>query len=191
MTETTKTTTTRKPRTATKAKVEVEQVETVQEVVEEVKKPVTRQVAKTTLDESDLVTVMNNTTGRYMYKSRDNRTTIELEEYGDTASITFGELKLMFSGQKKHITEAFIIILDEDAVEGINYTKQYQNILDPEQVEELLTKPEVIKEVLPKMPKTMQEVVIYTAKRKFKNDELSDIRIVNAIRDASKINILE
>ena len=191
MTETTKTTTTRKPRTATKAKVEVEQVETVQEVVEEVKKPVSRQVAKTTLDESDLVTVMNNTTGRYMYKSRDNRTTIELEEYGDTASITFGELKLMFSGQKKHITEAFIIILDEDAVEGINYTKQYQNILDPEQVEELLTKPEVIKEVLPKMPKTMQEVVIYTAKRKFKNDELSDIRIVNAIRDASKINILE
>ena len=191
MTETTKTTTTRKPRTATKAKVEVEQVETAQEVVEEVKKPVSRQVAKTTLDESDLVTVMNNTTGRYMYKSRDNRTTIELEEYGDTASITFGELKLMFSGQKKHITEAFIIILDEDAVEGINYTKQYQNILDPEQVEELLTKPEVIKEVLPKMPKTMQEVVIYTAKRKFKNDELSDIRIVNAIRDASKINILE
>ena len=191
MTETTKTTTTRKPRTATKTKVEVEQVETVQEVVEEVKKPVSRQVAKTTLDESDLVTVMNNTTGRYMYKSRDNRTTIELEEYGDTASITFGELKLMFSGQKKHITEAFIIILDEDAVEGINYTKQYQNILDPEQVEELLTKPEVIKEVLPKMPKTMQEVVIYTAKRGFTSGELTDITIVNAIKDASKVNILE
>lgn len=190
---TTPTTTTRKPR-ATKANPEVAEVIESTETVETTKvveQPKIEVVEKRVLKDTDKITIMNNTTGRYMYKSKDNRTTIEMEEYGNTATLTFDELRIMFNSQRKHISEAFIIILDEDVIEEFNYTPQYKNILAPEEVVELLNKPEAIKEVLPKMPKTMREIVIYTAKRKFKNGELTDITIAKAIKEASKVDILE
>ena len=60
---------------------------------------------KRTFDKYDDVEIMNNTTGRYGYNSKSGFA-LEMEEYGDTLTIPFGELKTMRSNQKRHI--AFI-----------------------------------------------------------------------------------
>lgn len=176
-----KATNTRKPSTR-KAKVVEPKPEVKVEAVEAVKpkaeKPVVK--AKVKLSKDDKVEVMNNTTGRYGYIGRSGYS-FELEEYGDTTDVPFGELQAMRSGsQKRHLEDAFIVILDEDAVAELNYTKLYENILDSQGLELILTDIEVLENILPKMPLVMRETFITIAKRKFNEDDIS-LKVVRVI----------
>lgn len=180
--------TTRKPRTTTtKTKVDTPTVEEVVQETVEAKEPV---VEKRVLDNNTEITVMNNNTGRHLYKSK-NGYQIDLEEYGDTQEVPFGELKTMYNSAKRHLSDAFLIILDEDAVKALpGLSKQYERILAPHAVDELLKDPELIKELLPKMVQNMQAVVIATARNQFKNGELKDISVAKAIKEAIKVDVL-
>ena len=181
-----KTTTRKNARKSTAPKnTEVSKVETVEEVVEaKVEK------AKVKISKEDKVPVMNNTTGRYGYSGRSGYS-FELEEYGDDTDIPFGELQAMRSGsQKRHLEDAFIIILDEDAVEELNYTKLYENVLDEKGVEQLLTDAVRLEKVLPKMPLVMRETVVTIAKRKYEERTLFDIRVIEAIEKNLNVKII-
>lgn len=146
---------------------------------------------KTQLAANDLITVMNNTTGRYGYIGRSGYS-FELEEYGDTAQVPFGELQLMrSSSQKRHLEEAFIIILNDDAVAQLNYTKLYEHVLDGQSVEELLSQPHRLEETLSKMPLAMRETVTTIAKQKYMNRTLFDIRVIEAIEKSLNVKIIE
>ena len=182
-------TTVRKPR-ATKAKVE--EVEVLDAIKAEVKTTIetVKKATEKNLNDSDKIAVMNNTTGRYAYRSKSGYA-FDLEEYGDIAYVPFSELRTMYSSQKRHILEAFIIILNEDVIDELNLNKEYKTILTTSQVEELLTNSEAVKEALPKMIRTMQEVILVIAKRKYKNDELTDTRVIKAIKEATNVDITE
>ncbi|WP_341323370.1 hypothetical protein NSQ62_07820 [Solibacillus sp. FSL H8-0523] len=146
---------------------------------------------KVPLTANNKITVMNNTTGRYGYIGRSGYS-FELEEYGDTAQIPFGELQAMrSSSQKRHIEDAFIIILNEDAVAELNYTKLYESVLDKHSVEELFSNPQRLEETLPKMPVVMRETVISIAKQKYMNRTLFDIRIIEIIEKCLDVKIIE
>jgi len=147
--------------------------------------------AERVLKDTDKVTVMNNTTGRYGYDGK-NGYSIDFDEYGDTFDIPLGELKqIMASKHKKHLKEAWIIVLDEEAVEALNLTREYKYVYTEEQVEGLLATPHKIEEVFPKMSSAMQMVIISTAKRKVANGEMNDLRVVTAIKNVAGIDILE
>lgn len=189
--------TTRARSTRAKTKVEtapVEQVDTqvVDQTTEEKTKPTKIEATtKQSIKESDKIAVMNNTTGRYGYIGRSGYS-FELEEYGDIAYVPFSELREMLaSRQKVHVTSAFIVILDTDAIEELNLQKLYETILDDNGVENLLTQPHKVKDILPKMPKIMRETVISIARRKFKSRELTNLAIADAIKDSVKIDIME
>lgn len=147
---------------------------------------------KRTFDKYDDVEIMNNTTGRYGYTSRSGFS-LEMEEYGDTLSVPFGELKTMRSTQKRHIEDAFIVILDEDAIKELKLEKLYESVLDNEGVEEVLHDSdrghERLGKMLPKMSKGMREVVAEIAIRKFNSGELYDMRIKKVLEDNLKIKI--
>lgn len=189
--------TTRTRNTRAKTKVEpapVEQVDTqvVDQTTEEKAKPTKIEATtKQSIKESDKIAVMNNTTGRYGYIGRSGYS-FELEEYGDIAYVPFSELREMLaSRQKVHVTSAFIVILDVDAIEELNLQKLYETILDDNGVENLLTQPHKVKDILPKMPKIMRETVISIARRKFKSRELTNLAIADAIKDSVDIDIME
>lgn len=177
-----------KPRTARTRKTNTEEVETTETVVEATSKVETPQPRK--LQDTDRIEIMNNTTGIYGYVSR-NGYSFELEEYGDTISIPLSELRILFSSQKKHLKKAWIIILDEDVVDEFNLTRDYEYIFTEEEVDGLLSHPDKINDVLPKMTNAMQTIVIARAKSKFKANELYDFRIVQAIQNVTGINITE
>lgn len=173
-----------------RAKKTEETVETL-ETTEEVKTEVVKEEKVRVLQDTDKVTVMNNTTGRYGYEGK-NGYSIDFEEYGDTFDIPLGELKqIMASKHKKHLKEAWIIVLDEDAVEALNLTREYKYVYTEEQVEGLLANPHKIEEVFPKMSSAMQMVILNTAKNKAKNGEMNDLRVVTALKNIAGIDILE
>lgn len=188
-------TTTRTPRKTTPKKEVVEKIvseekvevdvqqETVIEAIQTVAKAEKRQFSK-----NDDVEIMNNTTGRYGYIGRSGFS-IEMNEYGDTLEIPFGELKAMKGEQKRHIEEAFIVILDEDAIKELRLEKLYENILDLDGVEEILQDHEKLDKILNKMPSTMRETIGSIAVRKFKSGELYDKRVQKVIEDNLKIKI--
>lgn len=158
----------------------------VEEKTENVAKQEKRQ-----LKDNDKITVMNNTTGRYGYIGKSGYS-FQLEEYGDTAEVPFSELRAMSaSKQKRHITDALIIILDEDAVRELNYTKLYENIFDAEGIEKLLAYPDKLRNTLPKMPKIMMETLITIAKQKYKDGQLNNLSVINAIKNAVGVNIMD
>lgn len=174
------------PKTTIEKVVEAENIEPIVDDVVEVKL-----VEKQPLSDTDKVTVMNNCMGRYGYRGNSGYA-FQLEEYGDTANIPFGELRAMSASKHKtHITNAYIVILNEDAVEELNYTKLYENILDSNGVEKILSHPDKIKETLVKMPKNMRETVVSIAKKKLQNGELTDLRVVNAIKESVNVDIME
>ena len=143
------------------------------------------------LSANDLVTVMNNTTGRYGYVGRSGYS-FELEEYGDTAQVPFSELQSMrSSSQKRHLEDAFLVILDETAVAQLNYTKLYEHVLNEESVEELFSNPHRLEETLTKMPLVMRETVTSIAKQKFMNRTLFDIRVIETIEKCLNVKIIE
>jgi len=149
------------------------------------------QLEKRILKDTDEVTVMNNTTGRYGYRSL-NGFAFDLDEYGQTISIPLKELRVMASGKARaHLTNAWIIILDDEAVNALNLTNLYKNIYTEDQVMELLKKPEHLPDVFVKMPEAMQLTVLQTAKRVVKNGELRDLRVVQIIKDIADVDILE
>lgn len=138
-----------------------------------------KEAAPKKLTKDDDIPVMNNTTGRYGYIGRSGYS-FELGEYGDIADIPFGELQTMRTSQKRHLEDAFIIIMDERAVKELNYTKLYENVLDAEAVENVLEDIEKLEKILPKMPMAMRETFVSIAKRKFKEDDIN-LKAVRAI----------
>lgn len=171
---------------------EVEDVvtdEVVESTPETVKPKVEARPEKRVFNTDDKVEIMNNTTGKYKYTSKRSGFALEMEDYGDTEDITFGELRTMSSTQKRHITDAFIVILDEDVVKELGYEKLYKNVFSYEGVEELFNNPDKLNEVLPKMPVTMRETLGAIAIRKFKNKELFDLRIKGVIEKNLKVTI--
>lgn len=182
-----KTTTTRGRTVAKKVATEEAVVETaVKEVVEVVEtKPEPR-----VIQDTDRITVMNNTTGVYGYHGK-NGFSFDLAAYGETIDIPFSELRIIKAGQDKiHIMDAWIIILDEDAVDQLNLTALYRNIYDDEQVDILLENSEAIRNAFPTMPKAMQTTIVARAMQKFKAQELNDYRVITAIKEVSGVDLI-
>lgn len=175
------------PKKTTPKKVAPKKKEEV--VEEEVKSPKVKATpTKRQLDNDTNIEVMNNTTGRYGYIGRSGFA-MEMSDYGDVLEIPFGELKRMRSEQKRHLEDAFIVILDEDAVKELRYEKLYENIFNDTGLEELLSNPDKLKKVITKMPVTMKQTVATVAKRKFKDGDLYDMRVKKVIEDSLNIKI--
>lgn len=171
--------------TATRSRTRNTETVTEKEVVKNVEKKVEPRV----IQDTDRITVMNNTTGVYGYQSK-NGFSFDLAAYGETIEIPFGELRIMKAGQDKiHLTDAWIIILDEDVVEALNLTPLYRNIYDDEQVDILLNNSDAIRNNFPLMPKAMQTIIVARAMQKFKANELHDYRVITAIKEVSGVDL--
>jgi len=116
---------------------------------------------------------------------------IELNEYGDTDEVPFGELQLMRTTERRFLDDAWLIILDEDAVEALGMKEKYEYIFDYDGVLKLLQSPADLNEVLPKMPKTMRETVGSVAKRLLDEEKLYDTRVIKAIEENLKISLTD
>lgn len=159
----------------------------VKEVIKEEKVEVTHE-KKSRLDRDDYVEIMNNTSGNYGYIGRSGFA-VSMSNYGDTVEIPFGELQRMKAEQPTHINNAYIIILNEDAVEQLYLTNLYDNIFTRDEVEYLLSNPDALVNALPKMPTSMKETVGSVAIQRLKDGQIYDMRVKKAIEDGLGVTI--
>lgn len=143
------------------------------------------------LNPDDLITIMNNTTGKLVYHSHRTGLLLILEEYGQEDQIPYSELIIMRNTSPRLISEGHVLILNEDAVRELRLEKMYEHMLDYYGVQEFFTlPPDDIKEKLHKMPKAMVETIGSLAKKKYKDGTLYDARVIRAIEEALQIEIL-
>lgn len=168
----------------------VDKSDEVEDVIEEVdvKTEAKPEKKREKLKSDDEIEIMNNTSGSYGYIGRSGFS-VAMSEYGDVVDIPFGELKRMKAEQSSHINEAYIIILNEQAVEELYLENLYKNIFDRDKVEYILKNPDQLAKALPRMPKSMKETVGSLAIQRLKSGEIFDMRIKKAVEDALGITI--
>jgi len=78
----------------------------------------------------DVVSVMNTTTGKVLYRSKKTGAEWVLTEYGDTDQIEVSELVTMKNAHPRYLKEPWLLILDDDVVDYLGLSKLYNNVLD-------------------------------------------------------------
>ena len=143
---------------------------------------------KKKLDKDDYVEIMNNTSGKYGYIGRSGFS-VSMSEYGDVVEIPFGELRRMKAENPTHINNAYIIILDDDAVEQLYLGNLYHNIFTRDEVEVLLQNPDKLEIALKKMPNNMRETVGSIAIQRLKDGQIYDMRIKKVVEEGLGVTI--
>lgn len=63
------------------------------------------------IDKDTEITVVNNTHGAFVYFFKD--ISLELDEYGDEDTLTFGELKTISSGRHKKVLQNLLLLITD------------------------------------------------------------------------------
>ena len=77
------------------------------------------------IDKDTEITVVNNTHGAFVYFFKD--ISLELDEYGDEDTLTFGELKTISSGRHKKVLQNLLLLItdvDDDELTVNDVVKQ-------------------------------------------------------------------
>jgi hypothetical protein len=143
------------------------------------------------LKNNDEVTVVNNTVGKLIYISNKTGFQMVLDGYGAIDKIPFGELITMKSSQPKFINDAWLIILDEEAIKQLKLEKQYENIIKPDDLDSFYDlNDKKMGEMLDNMPNQMKETIAKITKQKIENRELNDLFKIKLIEEKLGIELL-
>lgn len=145
---------------------------------------------KVEVDRFEMIPVMNATSGSLIYVSRKTGAEWNWTEYGDIEYMEFQELLTMRSSSRRFFDEPFIIILHDDAVEHLGLTKMYENIKNPDQVDELFKLNQAdFEEVVEKSPKGIKHLIISRAKKLWETGDLDSARKIKFLNERFKTDI--
>lgn len=157
--------------------------DTDEKIVKEEVKQVTQQVIepipqvkpqRPKIDGSTPVEVMNNTTGIVVFKNSRTQAKWILNGYGSFDEMLVSDLTNMRSTSPGLLNNGHLIIMDEDVVKYLRLDKIYDNILEPEDIDNFFDLNDVdMKETITKMPRGMQELLFEKAKERIENNDPS------------------
>jgi hypothetical protein len=168
-----------------KLKVEQEKVAPIaKEVKEEPKKE------KRVVNRDDLVTIMNTTTGRVLYTSKKTGAEWSFSDYGDTDEIEVSELITMRNAHPRYLKEPWLLILDDDVVDYLGLTPLYENVLNPDELDEFFKLPEEqMKAIIEKAPRGIRQLIVSVANRKIANKSFDSLSKIQLIEETFKIEL--
>ena len=174
---------------ATKHSTRTTAKSTEQEVVKESMQE-TVQPKKRQLSRDDLITVMNNTAGTFIYQSRRTGREWLFTEYGQTDEIELGELITINNSHPRILKEPWLLVLDEDAIEYLGLKRLYENVLNPEELDRFFSMSvDKMEQLLDKMPRGMKELIVGIAREKIKTGEFDSMAKIRLIEDKLKVNL--
>ncbi len=146
---------------------------------------------KRKLQREDLIPVMNYTSGLLVYESRNGRGW-RFENYGDTDEIELAELISIKNSQSRILNEPWMLILDDDAVEYLGLKKLYENVIKPDDMENLFTLPDDrLEEVLRKAPASVKQLVADKAKQMIDNKKLNSLSTIQLVERVLNVELIE
>lgn len=145
---------------------------------------------KRQMDKNELIQVTNITNGTVIYVSKKTGAEYLLEGYGSTEMIELGELITMKASANKILTEPWLRIDDENAVEFLGLKSIYEKANLFEDVNKFFSKS--LKEMeknLEKAPSGYKSLVASKAKEMIDNKELDSIKKIELIENILKVNL--
>lgn len=124
------------------------------------------------LEPTTLIMCMNNTVGGLTYRSVYGGKGFRVEGYGKQLRLQLQDLENLYNEQPTFITEGWIYILDQDAVESMYLTDLYENLVSPKDVDRFINLPEdEIREKLENAPLSMKTTIFKVIQDRIKKGD--------------------
>ncbi|MBG9464217.1 MULTISPECIES: hypothetical protein [Bacillus] len=162
------------------------------EVVTEKEAPKKKTVKKKKqINRNQLVSCFNVTSGSLKYISKKTGLETVWSAYGDEEYIEVSELLTMKSSQPKFLTEPWIFIDDEEVVQYLGLSKVYQHIIPIDEVEEFFNLSATdAKDILPKLPRGMKELIADKARKGVESGEFNNLQLLKLLEKELHLDIL-
>jgi hypothetical protein len=170
-----------------KKKLKVEQ-EKSEPIVKETKEAPKKE--KRVVKRDDEVTIMNTTTGKVEYVSKKTGQSWTFLEYGETDVIEVSELVTMKNAHPRYLKEPWLLILDDDVVDYLGLSQLYENVLNPDELDQFFNLPEdQMKSIIEKAPRGIKQLIVSVANRKIANKSFDSFSKINLIEETFKIEL--
>lgn len=168
-------------------KVVEEKVEEVEKVVEKPKK-ITKSYLRTIKDKE--VTV-RSVYGTVVFTSPKTSITYKWTEIGDEETLTVEEILAMESFSKRYLGTPWLVVEDEEVVEGLGYSELYSVLSKIEDVDGLLEMDiDEIEGLVSKAPNEHKKTLAGEIFRKVNSGEIRDIVLIKGLEKALGTTLL-
>lgn len=134
------------------------------------------------LKDEDKVRVMSGSMGTVIYRSDISRRVWKFTSFGQMESIPYGELVTIKNRFPRYFQEGWFIILDKQIQDEFGLTKMYENILTPENIEDVFKMPiEKLAVLVNNLPEGMKSAFINKAQELYDTENLDSMKIVSLI----------
>lgn len=133
------------------------------------------------------VQIMNGTHGVLFWRSPVTHMDFKLLKYGDVEEIPFAEIKTMKNRNPRMLKENAVIILDQDIAEALGLSSQYENILLPENIKDILLDFQALKTYYASADNMAKNVLITFAIKMYHRNELIDLNVIRFLEKEYKI----
>lgn len=168
----------------TNKKDEVVTEETIEKVEPKLQK-------KVQIDRDSLIACYNITSGNLIYISRKTGLQTVWSNYGDVEYIDFAELLTMKASQPKFLNEPWVFVENEEVVNQLGLKELYKNIIPIHEVDEFFKlNVNKAREILPKLPKGMKELISDKARKGIQDGELSNLQLIRLLEQELQIDLI-
>ncbi|PLR99641.1 hypothetical protein [Bacillus sp. T33-2] len=146
---------------------------------------------KKQIERDALIACFNVTSGRLTYISRKSGLQTVWSNYGDVEYLEFAELLTMKSSQPKFLNEPWIFVEDEEVVNQLGLKEVYKNIIPLNEVDEFFALDvNKAKEILPKLPRGMKDLIGDQARKAIQSGDLYNIQLVRLLEQELQLDLI-
>lgn len=151
----------------------------------------TRLVAKKDLmKDEDKVYVMSGSMGTVVYRSEVTNRSWKFTSFGQVEKIPYGELVTMRNRYFGYFGDGWLIILDKDVQDEFGLTELYKNILTPDNLDSMFSKPiEELEAFIDRLPDGMKNTFINRAQQLYEENTLDSLQVVKMIERKFKFSL--
>lgn len=154
----------------------------------EARKTVT--VAKQSFKDTDLITVMNGLNGSLTHRSPSTGRTWLFADFGQTNRLPYSELLHIRNVNPKVFKDCWLVVLNKQIQEDFGLIEQYDNILLPENIEEVFNKDvEELNLFIDSLPKGMKTTFIAKAKDLYHSGEIDSRKMTDFIQNKFNLSL--
>jgi len=151
------------------------------------------------LKDEDKVRVMSGSMGTVIYRSDVSRRIWKFTSFGQMESMPYGELVTIKNRFPRYFQEGWFVILDKQIQDEFGLTKMYENILTPDNIDDVFLMPiEELTVLVNNLPEGMKSAFINKAQELYDKKNLNSMKVIDLIeskfgfslRDNAPINDL-
>lgn len=137
-----------------------------------------------TYKDNDKIYVMSGLSDTLVYHSERTNKTWTFNKFGDQDTIEYSELITMRNRYPRFFTECWLIVLDKKIQDEFKLTDMYQNILTPENIENVFDmKLEDLEKFVDSLPEGQKISFVNKAQQKVEDGSLDSNKVIKFIEE--------